>query len=75
MGMGDSYLSVICLKFVEIRHRIGVELRGKEQSAISPIGLALETLITINCFHLMWRVGKSTWYFCLKERCSRDTPC
>ena len=25
VGMGDSYLSVICLKFVEIRHRIGVD--------------------------------------------------
>ena len=28
-----------------------------------------------NCFHLMCRVEKSTWYIFKKERCSRDTPC
>ena len=27
-----------------------------------------------NCFHLMCRVEKSTWYIFKKERCSRDTP-
>ena len=28
-----------------------------------------------NCFHLMCRVEKSTWYIFKKQRCSRDTPC
>ena len=27
-----------------------------------------------NCFHLMPRVEKSTWYIFKKESCSRDTP-